>query len=530
MNTKQKLIFYPLSLIFLVLLVTIVGAIYQLKPLWQQQIDNKLELFLNGAMSSVALLPAPTSLDSQQKSIKALLKKLSMDSGIRISVFTAEGDLFADSHLTESEIVKQNLNVEPVELTLSKVNGYSKVFRYSQYHQEKALYITHLEVNSGYYIRGSITDSHFRRLITHFQKMLLLGAVVALLLLSCVGVYLNNVFKKITEQDKAEQDKKVEARTKEIHILQKMTTMLNAVQNFEEAGQVVFNAMVKITPKLSGKLYLLNDKNKLYELISWGDFFSSNLATLPNMRADNNTLISNITETRHLVCIDLIGEQELFGAIHFLGCKETMRDKSTRNLIMQLSEQISLGLSNLRIKIQLKNQAIRDPLTNLYNRRFMLEGFEQALNRAERHNYTLAVLMIDLDDFKSFNDNFGHKVGDLVLTEMAELLKSNIRMEDIACRFGGEEFCIICPDTGLTDGYALAEKLRNKVSQLNLEECGNTLGQVTISTGISIYPNNGVNVQQLLIAADEALYCAKRDGRNTTIASKNYTTNQSLSS
>jgi len=130
--------------------------------------------------------------------------------------------------------------------------------------------------------------------------------------------------------------------------------------------------------------------------------------------------------------------------------------------------------------------------------------------------------MFNLDDFKLFNDNFGHNIDDLVLTEISALLASNIRMEDIACRFGGEEFCIICLDTDLTDGYVLAEKLRNKISQLKIEDRGDILGQATISTGIAIFPNNGVSVQQLLTAADEAMYCAKRDGRNTTVVSKNY--------
>jgi len=530
MNDKQKLIFYPFSLVLLVLFITAAGVLYQLKPLLHKQAVDKLELVLNGAISSIALMPSSMPVDNEQAYIENLISKVPADTNIRLSVFNAEGKLLADSHLSKDMVVKQTNDSKPLELTLSEVKGYAKVYRFSTFYSEQALYITYREVNFGYYVRGAMSVSDMSLMVSHVKKMLLLGALVLLILLAGVGVYLSNVLKQMSEKEKAEQDSKVEARTKEIHILQKMTTMLNAVQNFDEAGQVIFNAMIKITPKLSGKLYLLDDENKLNELISWGECFSSNLVALPHVQADNPELIKDVTETQHLVCIDLIGEQELFGAIHFLSCKSTMRDKQTRNLIMQLSEQISLGLSNLKIKIQLKHQAIRDPLTNLYNRRFMLEGFEQALNRAERHHYTLAVLMIDLDDFKSFNDNFGHKIGDLVLTEMAELLKSNIRMEDIACRFGGEEFCIICPDTGLTDGYALAEKLRHKVSMLKLREYENTVGQVTISTGVSIYPNNGVSVQQLLIAADEALYCAKREGRNTTVASKNYTKHQNFSS
>ena len=115
----------------------------------------------------------------------------------------------------------------------------------------------------------------------------------------------------------------------------------------------------------------------------------------------------------------------------------------------------------------------------------------------------------------------------MILTEVAALFGKNLRLEDTACRYGGEEFCIICPDAGLKDAFALAEKLRLEVSRLTLEDNGQALGNITISTGIAIYPNHGVTTQQLLINADKALYYAKNRGRNTTVVANQNQVSQS---
>lgn len=366
------------------------------------------------------------------------------------------------------------------------------------------------------------------------RKGFISAAVVAIIFVVIFGIFINKLVKQAIAKERGLQDIRIADRTREITLIQTMTTLLNASKSFEESGQIILNIMPRLLPSLTGKLYLLNDNDRLVELVSWGQQNSDNVSVLMNKNINNSTTSytdnkngAHINECQpfqdssHLICVDLIDNQELFGVLHFLGQKQTVRDKNVRNVVMQLSEQISLGLTNLRVKNQLRHQAIRDPLTNLYNRRFMLEGFEQALNRAERHNYSLAVLMIDLDHFKNFNDNYGHKIGDLVLTEVAELFRSNLRLEDIACRFGGEEFCIICPDTGLKDAYLLAEKLRVGVSELVLTDEQLSLSSVTISTGIAVYPNHAIKSQQLLIEADKALYSAKKRGRNTTVVCQN---------
>jgi diguanylate cyclase (GGDEF)-like protein len=210
---------------------------------------------------------------------------------------------------------------------------------------------------------------------------------------------------------------------------------------------------------------------------------------------------------------------ELVGGLQFNNKNEVISNE-LRNTALNLSEQISGALANIRLKNQLRNQAARDPLTNLYNRRYMLESFEQALNRAERHERNLAVLMIDLDLFKQFNDRFGHEAGDMILKEVAKQFKVNLRLEDIACRYGGEEFCIVCPDTGLREAFVLAEKLRDCVSKQALSFKSIELEPVTMSVGIAIFPNHAVTSSELMAQADKALYVAKRKGRNCTVVAQ----------
>ena len=212
-------------------------------------------------------------------------------------------------------------------------------------------------------------------------------------------------------------------------------------------------------------------------------------------------------------------EGEFIGILQLVS-EDKIIEIKFQNLIKSLAPQLSSAMVNIQLKDILRDQAIRDPLTELYNRRFMLEAFEQALNRAERHKSCLAVLMIDLDHFKNFNDSYGHEAGDKVLVMVAKQFKINLRLEDIACRYGGEEFCILCPDTGVREAHVLAEKLRKCVAEQKIKYQDNYLEKVTLSIGISIYPNHGNSSNELIQQADKALYNAKDQGRNCTVVTR----------
>jgi diguanylate cyclase (GGDEF)-like protein len=176
-----------------------------------------------------------------------------------------------------------------------------------------------------------------------------------------------------------------------------------------------------------------------------------------------------------------------------------------------------LALANLKLRETLHQQSIRDPLTGLFNRRYLEESLNREIHRALRTERSLAVVMIDVDRFKQFNDTFGHDAGDAVLRELGTFLQTHVRTSDIACRYGGEELTLIFPDADLEDAAHRAEALRQGIKELEITHRGQTLDQITISMGVSACPDCGTDGDDLIKAADAALYRAKKEGRDRTV-------------
>jgi len=169
-------------------------------------------------------------------------------------------------------------------------------------------------------------------------------------------------------------------------------------------------------------------------------------------------------------------------------------------------DQLALILNGLRLRESLIQQAIRDPLTSLYNRRHLEDIVEREIARSIRQESTLSVLMIDVDHFKRFNDTHGHQAGDDVLRQLGALTKNTMRNEDIICRFGGEEFVTVLPDCSLPDARFRAEQLQKAVAQAEIG--------VTLSIGVAEHPTDGDQWEAVLASADLAMYEAKQAGRD----------------
>ncbi len=191
--------------------------------------------------------------------------------------------------------------------------------------------------------------------------------------------------------------------------------------------------------------------------------------------------------------------------------------EAKRRLAAAVGEQVALGLANVKLREVLRSQSIRDPLTGLFNRRYMEETLEREVRRAQRAGRPMAVLMLDLDHFKRINDDFDHDAGDALLRELGALLMRNLRREDVACRYGGEEFVLVLPEASLADGERRAEELRDEIKRLRVSDKGRLLGPLTASFGVAAYPDHGLAGDVLLRAADTALYRAKREGRDRII-------------
>jgi diguanylate cyclase (GGDEF)-like protein len=196
---------------------------------------------------------------------------------------------------------------------------------------------------------------------------------------------------------------------------------------------------------------------------------------------------------------------------------EEGRGEAERLFAATVAEHVALALANLRLRETLKSQSIRDPLTGLFNRRYIEETLERELRRAERRQAPVSIVMFDIDHFKRFNDTHGHLAGDALLRALGEFLQANFRGEDIVCRYGGEEFVLILPEAPMEATARRAEVLRERVKVLHVPHRGALLGGVTLSLGIAEFPRHGATTETLLRAADAALYQAKSGGRDRVI-------------
>lgn len=232
-------------------------------------------------------------------------------------------------------------------------------------------------------------------------------------------------------------------------------------------------------------------------------------------------------EGKSSLCIPILAQGKIFGILHLqqrdsfksTRSKPLFEDFSeginidTKQLAIAMADFVALALVNIRLRENLKQQAIRDSLTGLFNRRYMEETMRREINRAERYGTPLGIIMLDLDHFRRFNNTFGHKAGDLVLQELGKYLQNNIRKEDIACRYGGEEFTLILPGASLEITKKRAEMLQHDVRKLHINYNGKMLDSVTLSQGVAIYPDHGQTGEAVIQAADDALYRAKHAGR-----------------
>lgn len=184
------------------------------------------------------------------------------------------------------------------------------------------------------------------------------------------------------------------------------------------------------------------------------------------------------------------------------------------------NETLSQKLAEIEaLQVKLKEEAIRDPLTGLYNRRFLQETLKRELAHTVRGNLPLSIAMLDLDHFKIINDTYGHSVGDIFLVSLANLLLHKTRSSDVCCRYGGEEFVIVMPAATLGEATTRIDQLRLEFSKIKIET-GDEKTSITLSGGVAGYPVHGNSNQALLDAADRALYEAKNTGRNRVVVAK----------
>jgi len=313
-----------------------------------------------------------------------------------------------------------------------------------------------------------------------------------------------------------------------------MTACRNELQLCVEVQQVYVTAaksFSRLLPASSGCLYMFNNsRNHVEAVSSWGspvqDDFSQPEACCslrsgqPRWRRPDISEIHcahfNSTAPQRYHCRPIVAYGNTIGLL-YLQCDtdELVTDVNNHmDAVRQLIQITALAIATLNLRAKLENQSIRDSLTGLFNRHFMQISLEREMTRAKRRKQIMAVLMLDADHFKQFNDLNGHAAGDAVLKAFAEIFQSNIRSEDIACRYGGEEFTVILPDTTVKGACDRAESILTAISSLQITAGHQSFSGFSISVGVAFYPGDGETADQLLQHADAALYDAKHNGRN----------------
>jgi diguanylate cyclase (GGDEF)-like protein len=327
----------------------------------------------------------------------------------------------------------------------------------------------------------------------------------------------------------------LERRSEESGVLSEMGDLLAACGDADEAHLVLTRMLPRLFPASAGGVYLTRSSRNLVEGVArWGEMPSDESAFSPDqcwaLRRGRPHVITDVEREvpcAHVTpapgasyrCIPMLAQGEALGILHLRSthfASDPALEDSREQLARSVAEHVGLALANFRLRETLRTQSIQDPLTGLYNRRFMTEFLERELHRAKRAARPLAVIMVDVDRLKHYNDTFGHETGDRLLRETGRLLTGSIRAGDLACRYGGDEFCLVLPEIASENAIQLAERIRESFLTLDLgiDADGSRPG---LSMGLAVAPEQGWDGDSLLRAADEALYRAKGEGRNRVV-------------
>lgn len=312
----------------------------------------------------------------------------------------------------------------------------------------------------------------------------------------------------------------LQQRYQMLNLMAQLDARLHAADSAQDVIQALSIYLPQQLPQMEGVLCRLNNHYRLEILLHWGRFplIGSQHAASLNLSgsADKWDCVSlydpNGHHNIHRV-LPLKSEHELIGVV-LLG--PSPRHNTTINATLQiLTEHLTLALTNLHLRERLMEDATHDPLTGLYNRRYLHSWLDKELMRSQRHGRPLSLMLIDIDHFKQLNDTLGHEAGDLALQGLSQHINAQIRQSDIVCRFGGEEIILVMPETSMGHARERAEQLCSSVAELELSnEADESLPPLTVSIGLASYPQHATDGDSLIRAADHAMYQAKARGRN----------------
>ncbi len=401
-------------------------------------------------------------------------------------------------------------------------------------------FISHQAFEMEYRLRRS--DGQYRYIYDRGEPYISKGEVFA----GFIGSSTDITEQKNSENKLRRSQRELTRYNQEMQLINELNSYLQVCQTLQETNAIVGHYASKLFAGSSGALYLFNDGRTALEVVAhWGEAesdFNSELVISPDdcwaLRQSHVHIVkggvSDKIKCNHVIrcpdqgyiCVPAIAQGEVIGFLYLefgVDGDSTMDDifhssaESQSRVAIIAADNLAMALVSLKLREALRIQSVRDPLTRLYNRRYLEETLNREMARCKRSKLNLGLIMIDIDHFKDFNDKYGHDVGDIVLCEVASLLQTKLRESDVACRYGGEEFMLVMPGAPQGIVHKRAEETREMIQRHEISHNNNRLMHITISVGVASYPGNSESIDGLIKAVDTALYRAKETGRNKVV-------------
>ena len=521
-NKNEYLILSGLNLIYLIFLIIIASRNYKL-------LSTKLKLVYENEEAVKTLTTMNEELQQTYELVtkqKERFHELMLNTPIGTSMADFQGN-FIDANdafcnlfgYTKDELLKMKFTYlshpddlqKELELINKVIAGKLDFFQLEKRYFHKnghvlwmLLTVTTIKSDTGRIFEGQLQDIHIRK-EAEFKLIKLNETLVTTL---------NDL--KIREQEGL--------------LINKMNESLQMCIKSKETYPRIRLYILESFPELNGALAIYNESNSMMEVVeSWGNaqYLKPQFEAIDcfAIRSDSaiytDDPIKNLICPHYLfppqggyICVPLNINNKILGAIYISAPNKKPISHHQQEFIITLANVIKLTLSNIKLRELLEEQSIHDPLTGLYNRRYLNEHLLLDLQYSIRTNNKLCVAMLDLDLFKNINDTFGHEAGDEVLKFLGKLLRTSFRISDLAYRFGGEEFLVVLRDTDTSSAVTCFKDIQKEISQANIKFQNQHLPKITVSVGIAIAPEQGDTVEAIIFAADQALYKAKALGRD----------------
>ncbi|MEZ9232224.1 diguanylate cyclase [Vibrio amylolyticus] len=500
----------------------------QLRGNMEQRVEQELHRLADASLAALDLSDNPLNINN----IDPIAKRIGLMTKTRITFVDSEGTVMGDSRVKEELVGTMSNHLHRSELVKAKEMGFGHDIRYSETLDKNFFYVAvykpiEVEGTRAYYFaRASVSADVLNSQIAHMRLAFLSILLAAMMLVGAIAFMVLRWGAASTKERQLLLESEIAGKTKQIERMYELDSLLNASSDLEDAGKVVSKLIPSLLANTSGAISIYKpSRNQLKLQLFWGAewqdslYFSAEQCwALRKGHEHLSHLDSSQVDCEHFtqpksqatLCIPLIAHGETIGVMHVL--KAGFEDADVANA-KAIAKRLAMSIANIELKTSLRHLAFKDPLTRLYNRRYLFETLSQWVAASRNKHTEIGIIMIDLDHFKLLNDEYGHDVGDQVLVAISQFYLDTVDASDIVCRYGGEEFCIAVPESNSADLMKLAHTLCDGMAEVSIDIDNTKKVKVTGSIGVAIFSNACSSIEHTITEADAALYKAKEEGR-----------------